>query len=111
MISRKMAPSPNDDKRHGFLLNQSFWLAESKSQDMAWSMAVHEVEPSEDQTKLESDIRPPLDGEYDWRKADGRWLRIDRDELVRRAIEELSWSRVGLVCGAGLGKTTSLQWL
>ena len=105
------ATAPSDDLRPGFLLGQPFWLAEAKTPAAGWAMAVHEAEPSDDRTKFESGIRPP-EADRDLRSDGGRWQRIDdRAELVRMALEDPFWSRVGLVCGAGLGKTTTLRWL
>ncbi len=42
-----------------------------------------------------------------------RWTRLaDRGELIKHATsDDEAWRRVGVVCGAGLGKTTNLKWL
>ena len=40
------------------------------------------------------------------------WKPIGRSDLVRLAASgDPNWKHLGIVCGAGLGKTTNLQWL
>ncbi len=107
-----MTKSPRDDLRPGFLLGQPIWLAQADTPDDAWRMAIAEAEPSADQTELESAITPVTQDDSQSDRKSGRWDRcVDRNELIRKALNEPGWERVGLVCGAGLGKTTTLQWL
>src|SRR5438309_599798 len=39
------------------------------------------------------------------------WTDIDRDSVRTRATGPKPWKRVALVCDAGLGKSTNLEWL
>lgn len=106
-----LANSPSDDHRHGYLLGQPLWRARYNTANQAWQLAVHEVEPQDESTKLASGFRPPVNSNDHSFGNDVRWVRCPRAELVRLALESPDWHRVGLVCGAGLGKTTTLQWL
>lgn len=67
-----------------------------------------ETEPSDTRTKLPSASTPPPEARA---QHGGEWKRLSRARLLEQAITDASWKHVGLVCGAGLGKTTTLEWL
>jgi predicted NACHT family NTPase len=95
-----------------------------------WDLALREDEPSDDRNRhLGFAIRSapwdelaeeratviPADPLHR-RRAGAQWRRIvSRERIIEIAKaafpKEKPWRRVGLVCGAGLGKTTNLQWL
>jgi formylglycine-generating enzyme required for sulfatase activity len=39
------------------------------------------------------------------------WLKNQRDQVKARAVAPKDWRRVAIVCDAGLGKSTNLQWV
>lgn len=96
-----------------FLLGQPVWYAEAPKPNVRWNMAEREDEPTDELSKGEPAHRSaPFDGDEPLREGEAKWTRIDRDQLLQHATsDEPQWRRVGLVCGAGLGKTTNLKWL
>ncbi|HEX4609319.1 MAG TPA: SUMF1/EgtB/PvdO family nonheme iron enzyme [Urbifossiella sp.] len=103
-----LEPAATGDRRPGYLLGQPFWVARPGPDDDPWAMAAHEAEPRDDQTALPSAVTPPPNAAGE---LGGRWDRTRRDDILRLAVEDRAGAHVGLVCGAGLGKTTTLQWL
>jgi len=103
------AARPADDHRPSFLLGQPFWLADGQDAAQRWDLAIREDEPAIE--GLQSAIRPVSDAPARG-KHSASWKRIDRSQLVRFAVgDEPHCQRIGVVCGAGLGKTTNLAWL
>lgn len=101
------ANAPRDD-RAIFLLEQPLWRAVGKPAD-CWQLAMAEEEPVADG---EEPARRPAPREGDKRKLDAEWKRIERAEVVQRAVSAAPEDRrVAIVCGAGLGKTTTLHYL
>jgi len=96
-----------------FLLGQPIWCAEAGDETVRWNMAEREDEPSDDASKSDFAHRPaPMDDDQAKGDAFGTWVRVARDDFLKCAVsEDDTWQHVGLVCGAGLGKTTNLRWL
>lgn len=116
-------PTENDSQRPPgqFLLGQLVWRAEAPAKKR-WDLAIREDEPTDEASKGDPAFRPApvIDetGEEELVESKGdlpsqRWLRLDkREELIGYATsDDSAWRHVGVVCGAGLGKTTNLQWL
>jgi hypothetical protein len=102
------AAPTRDPGQRIFLLDQPFWLAESVRPEERWELALHEGEPEIE--RLPSAHR--LDPEEAERKTAAKWKRIDRATVIAYAIsDDPTFRRVGVVCGAGLGKTTNLEYL
>lgn len=125
----RLKPPHNDPdrRREIFLLGQPIWRAEG-SPEARWRLAMREDEPSDETSQGEHAFRPPpIDDELSADElsalepglagpADSndtaRWVRMKREEVVQYALSaDPAWSRVGIVCTAGLGKTTNLEWL
>ena len=109
---RKKKHPTNTNVRSVFLLGQPLFRLVERRPEARWHAVINEAEPRDDRRKgdFTPALRPPTeagtpDPEHTWR-------RLDREELVVRLADPLpEWHRVALVCGAGLGKTTNLQWL
>lgn len=88
-----------------FLLDQPIRQADAPPEER-WPMAEAEHEPDDDGSQ--SAHQPG--GER--AEFAGTWNRTSRDTMLGHAIsDDPAWHRVGVVCGAGLGKTTNLNWL
>ena len=103
-----------------FLWRQPFWYADHPRPEIRWHLAIREEEPKDEASKLDSAFRPaPIDDEIEdaetrtGGKGDQpKWSRISREKLIEFATcADEPWRRVGLDCGAGLGKTENLKWL
>src|SRR5437764_1134891 len=65
--------------------------------------------------------RAYLSGEHFWeeRHADRQgaeklkspWKEVKRGDLVHHLTAKGDWKRLAVVCAAGLGKTTNLEWI
>jgi hypothetical protein len=100
------------------------------SEDL-WRVAVDEDEPELDGDQLGRPHRPPpidvhrfhdeAERDFDLKQRAKCWQRIERSKVIDHATSsesstkdqsvEEAWKRVIVVCGAGLGKTTNLEWL
>lgn len=88
-----------------FLLDQPIWQCDAPPEER-WPMAEAEHEPDDDGSQS---AHQPSGERAEFA---GTWNRISRDTMLEYAIsDDPAWHRVGVVCGAGLGKTTNLNWL
>jgi hypothetical protein len=107
-----MPSAREPDTRRVFIVDQSFWLADDADPERRRLMASSDVEPTDDHGRLPPAFRSPSFEDETGRSTKPTWKRINRKKLLELATSPgKAWQRVGLVCGAGLGKTTTLQWV
>jgi hypothetical protein len=100
-----------------FMLRQTVWHAEAADSETLWNLAEREDEPSDEEERGGAGRHPEnmskSGGSGKWVRLGGETGRlVGREELVRHALSGSdAWQRVGVVCGAGLGKTTNFEWL
>lgn len=105
-------PANNAGDKSDFIKEQPIYLLTETDPVRKWHAVVNELDPSEQDSGSESSrsaFTPPK-GRITGR--DFTWKRITRETLLSHVTQfDPVWRRVGLVCGAGLGKTTNLKWL
>jgi hypothetical protein len=103
---RRRIPFNGTGRRSVFLLGQPFWIAKHDDELFRWELATHGREPDENTSKSSGAVPSSEMG-----NDRAGWERVHRKRLLKYALTDGSWHRVGLICGAGLGKTTNLKWL
>lgn len=110
-------PPRNNSNRipEPFLLGQPVKHLEADDPIVRWKMGIVENDPTEESDKSEMARRGVEIDDPELAMKDevpGTWKRIDREQMIKYAVsDDPAWRRVAMVCGAGLGKTTNLQWL
>lgn len=107
-------PVTSDSRPEPFLVGQPIWYLQCRNAEVRWREGTSEIDPTDEKSDKEMEIRrAEFDVEEKGRSAvKFRWRRCPRRLMLKAAVcHHPRWRRVALVCGAGLGKSTNIDWM